>query len=281
MTPWQMTKRRAASASARPGAGQPQERRPPRRMRRWPMTEIVPVVTGQVVPAGPPISVREVRAEFWDEPEPVRGGRLLAAAFHRRTPGPRTPGHRRMVRLLRRPRRTGQRRAPRRRGRVERRAPPPGARPPPSSASSPRCPASTATGWTRASWTATLRRTRRPRALEGADQHHPDRKQAAQLLGYVDGLADPRPTVIVRLLAETGMRVSELLGARVEDLAMNGGHYILRVTRKGGSSRRCRSPRRPGTGSQVTWPGGPRGGSSGRRPRRESASGGQLARWYI
>jgi integrase/recombinase XerD len=58
--------------------------------------------------------------------------------------------------------------------------------------------------------------------------------QAAQLLTYVDGLADQRPGVIYRLLAQTGMRVGELTAVTVPDLAMSGGHHILSVTRKGG-----------------------------------------------
>jgi integrase/recombinase XerD len=60
-------------------------------------------------------------------------------------------------------------------------------------------------------------------------------RQAHLLLGYIDGLADLRAGVIVRLLAETGMRVGELCGAGVTDLAMTGGHHVLWVTRKGGA----------------------------------------------
>jgi integrase/recombinase XerD len=62
------------------------------------------------------------------------------------------------------------------------------------------------------------------------------RHQAADLLAYVDQLPDPRPAVIVRLLAETGMRVSELTGARVAGLAMSGGHHTLEITRKRGAT---------------------------------------------
>jgi site-specific recombinase XerD len=88
------------------------------------------------------------------------------------------------------------------------------------------------------------RNAKRPRRAKGPTSITLTREQAAQLLAYVDDLAappagssrrpDPRPAVIVRLLAETGMRVSELCGARVEDLAMTGGHHVLTVTRKGG-----------------------------------------------
>jgi len=107
-------------------------------------------------------------------------------------------------------------------------------------------------------------------------------QQARQLLGYVDGLADTRPSVIVRLLAETGMRIGELLGARVEDLAMDDGHYILRVTRKGGRAQAL--PVAPTTRHRIA------GHLAGRaegyivqahRRRRESASGGKLDRWYV
>jgi site-specific recombinase XerD len=59
-------------------------------------------------------------------------------------------------------------------------------------------------------------------------------RQAHLLLGYIDGPADLRAGVIVRLLAETGMRVGELCGAQVTDLGMTSGHHVLGVTRKGG-----------------------------------------------
>jgi len=107
-------------------------------------------------------------------------------------------------------------------------------------------------------------------------------QQARQLLGYVDGLADTRPSVIVRLLAETGMRVGELLGARVEDLAIDEGHYILHVTRKGGRAQAL--PVVPTTRHRIA--GHLAGRAEGyivqaRRPRRESASGGKLDHWYV
>jgi integrase/recombinase XerD len=107
-------------------------------------------------------------------------------------------------------------------------------------------------------------------------------RQARQLLGYVDDLADTRPSVIVRLLAETGMRVGELLGARAEDLAMDDGHYILRITRKGG--RKQALPVAPTTRHRIALH--LTGRTEGyivqaRRPRRESASGGKLDRWYV
>lgn len=60
------------------------------------------------------------------------------------------------------------------------------------------------------------------------------RRQAADLLAYVNGMTDRRPGVIVRLLAETGMRVSEMCSSRVPDIGMSGGHHTLSITRKGG-----------------------------------------------
>lgn len=87
------------------------------------------------------------------------------------------------------------------------------------------------------------RNAKRPRRAKGPTSITLTAAQAGQLLAYVDGLADPpagssrrpdpRPAVIVRLLAETGMRVSELCGARAEHLMMTGGHHVLTVTRKG------------------------------------------------
>jgi site-specific recombinase XerD len=107
-------------------------------------------------------------------------------------------------------------------------------------------------------------------------------QQARQLIGYVDGLADTRPSVIVRLLAEAGLRVGELLGARVEDLAMDDGHHILRVTRKGGRVQAL--PVAPTTRHRIAehLAGRPEGYIiQAYRPRPGSDSGGKLDRWYI
>lgn len=81
------------------------------------------------------------------------------------------------------------------------------------------------------------KRARRPKVSADPGSIRLTRSQAAALLGHVDSLPDKRPAVIVRLLAETGMRVSELCGARVEHLGMSGGHHILTVTRKGGGEQ--------------------------------------------
>jgi integrase/recombinase XerD len=65
---------------------------------------------------------------------------------------------------------------------------------------------------------------------------------SSMLLAYVDSLTDPRPGVITRLLAETGMRVGELCGAAVTDLTESGGHHVLTVSRKGGEGNRQALP---------------------------------------
>jgi site-specific recombinase XerD len=74
----------------------------------------------------------------------------------------------------------------------------------------------------------------RPRALKEPTSVALTRAQARQLLDYVDQLPDIRPALVVRLLLETGMRVSELCGATVADLGYTGGHRTLTITRKGG-----------------------------------------------
>ena len=62
--------------------------------------------------------------------------------------------------------------------------------------------------------------------------------QATTLVRYTDSLDDPRPGVICRLLAQTGMRVGELTAATVPDLTMSGGHHIIEITRKGGNRQK-------------------------------------------
>lgn len=58
--------------------------------------------------------------------------------------------------------------------------------------------------------------------------------QARQLVEYADRLPDIRPSLVIRLLLETGMRVSELCAAEVTDLGMSSGHRTLTIVRKGG-----------------------------------------------
>jgi site-specific recombinase XerD len=63
------------------------------------------------------------------------------------------------------------------------------------------------------------------------------RDQAVALLEAADADAGPqaaRTAALVSALLYTGARVSELLGADVEDLGADRGHRVLRVRRKGG-----------------------------------------------
>jgi site-specific recombinase XerD len=136
------------------------------------------------------------------------------------------------------------------------------------------------------------RNAKRPRPAKGPTSITLTAQQAAQLLAYVDGLAappagagrrpDPRPAVIVRLLAETGMRVSELCGARVEDLAETGGHHVLTVTRKGG--KRQQLPIAQTTRHRIEgYLAGRREGWLVRAERTDKIRqpGGRLARQYV
>jgi integrase/recombinase XerD len=59
------------------------------------------------------------------------------------------------------------------------------------------------------------------------------RDQAAALIARAE-LDSVRSALIVRLLLETGMRVSELCRALVTDLGVTSGHRTLAITRKGG-----------------------------------------------
>jgi site-specific recombinase XerD len=63
------------------------------------------------------------------------------------------------------------------------------------------------------------------------------RDQAVALLAAADADAGPqaaRTAALVSALLFTGARVSELLGADIEDLGTDRGHRVLRVRRKGG-----------------------------------------------
>lgn len=77
---------------------------------------------------------------------------------------------------------------------------------------------------------------RRPKASTEPGSIALTRDQLQQLLAYVDQLLDARATLVVRLLAETGMRVSELCNSAVEDRGVSSGHRTLTIVRKGGVS---------------------------------------------
>ncbi len=60
-----------------------------------------------------------------------------------------------------------------------------------------------------------------------------DRNELGAML-VAAGLAGARDHALISLLALNGLRVSEAVGARIEDLALQRGHRTLTVTRKGG-----------------------------------------------
>ena len=65
----------------------------------------------------------------------------------------------------------------------------------------------------------------------------------------------PRAAAIVAILYYTGVRVSELVCADVENLGGERGHRILTITRKGGFTSDVVLPPRPSTRSTSTSPG--------------------------
>jgi integrase/recombinase XerD len=85
------------------------------------------------------------------------------------------------------------------------------------------------------------------------------RDQAVALLEAADGDADPqaaRTAALVATLLYTGARVSELLGADIEDLGTDRGHQVLRVRREGGKILALALAAPPPAGSAPTWPAG-------------------------
>lgn len=75
---------------------------------------------------------------------------------------------------------------------------------------------------------------RRPKASRTPGSIALTLAQARQFVDYTDGRADARAALVIRLLLETGMRVSELCGASVGDLEVSSGHRTLMIVRKGG-----------------------------------------------
>ena len=85
------------------------------------------------------------------------------------------------------------------------------------------------------------------------------RDQAIALLDAADADAGPqaaRTAALVAALLYTGARVSELLGADIEDLGTDRGHRVLRVRRKGGKIQALALPAPAAAGSTPTWPAG-------------------------
>ena len=73
-----------------------------------------------------------------------------------------------------------------------------------------------------------------------------DRNELGALLVQA-GLGSPRDHALISLLAMNGLRISEALGADIDDLDMDRGHRTLRIVRKGG--KHVTIPLAPRTGS--------------------------------
>src|SRR5262249_61355947 len=78
------------------------------------------------------------------------------------------------------------------------------------------------------------------------------------------GPGSPRDHALISLLAINGLRISEALGADIDDLDVDRGHRTLRVVRKGGK--------------QVTIPLAPPHGSSTRPVHRRTSDRSDLPR---
>ena len=75
-----------------------------------------------------------------------------------------------------------------------------------------------------------------------------DRNELGALLVQA-GLGPARDHALIELLAMNGLRISEALGANVEDLAVDRGHRTLAIVRKGG--KRVTIPLAPRTGRAM------------------------------
>lgn len=64
------------------------------------------------------------------------------------------------------------------------------------------------------------------------DGHHPRWRRRRLAAAEADG---PRSDALVRLFVEAGLRVSEAVGADIEDLGWDKGHRVLTITGKGGA----------------------------------------------
>ena len=76
------------------------------------------------------------------------------------------------------------------------------------------------------------------------------------------GLGSARDHALASLLALNGLRISEALGADIEDLAFERGHRTLKILRKGGNTPSFPLRRGPRERSTCTSPTGRRERSS-------------------
>lgn len=93
-----------------------------------------------------------------------------------------------------------------------------------------------------------LTRVRRPTVSDDSPRLGLDRDELRRLLEAAER-SSARDLAMVALLALNGLRVSEALTARAEDLGIERGHRVLRVTRKGG--RRAMVPLAPRTAAAI------------------------------
>jgi site-specific recombinase XerD len=92
--------------------------------------------------------------------------------------------------------------------------------------------------------TSPVTHVRRPKVTEDSATLGPDRDEARALLVAAADLG-PKYEALVSLLLLNGLRVSEALNANIEDLDIERGHRVLRITRKG--RRRAVVPLAPRT----------------------------------
>jgi integrase/recombinase XerD len=74
---------------------------------------------------------------------------------------------------------------------------------------------------------------RRPRLDYESHATGLDRNEVGALL-VAAGLSNPRDHALISLLALNGLRISEAIGADIEDLGLERGHRTLTIVRKGG-----------------------------------------------
>lgn len=85
------------------------------------------------------------------------------------------------------------------------------------------------------------RRVRRPQTSNESPRLGVDRDEIRALIDEASRCGERTHALIV-LLALTGLRISEALGADVADLSVERGHRVLHVTRKGGKRQRVALP---------------------------------------
>ncbi len=90
--------------------------------------------------------------------------------------------------------------------------------------------------------------TRRPKVDYESRTLGLDRNELGALLVQA-GLGSARDHALISLLAMNGLRISEALGAGIDDLDMDRGHRTLRIVRKGG--KHVTIPLAPRTGRAL------------------------------